>query len=212
MNTVPRLCTVAFALLLLAPWCRSGSWSQARAETIRSGSDGRILVGELVVTNAARNQFRLVDQGGVFTVPMGMSVEALSGKPVEVELGPQGRVVSIAPKEIEYVPITDGEEIISGELVMRDPATRAFAIAGDDGSFVAPVGDDLTPYVGRVVTVRIDDRGQVKSVELAAAGALPPLNRCRVGAATVADGSTICHDSTTFRCRDGEWVRVGGTC
>jgi len=163
-----RVIALGVALVWFAPWWRSESWSEARAETIGAVSAARVLVGELVVTNAAGNQFHLVGQRGFFTAPAGISVEALSGKPVEVELGPQGRVVRITPKAITYAPITDGQEIISGELVTQDPALRSFAIAGDDRRFVAPARYDLGQYAGRIVEVRIDDHGQVRSIDLTA--------------------------------------------
>src|SRR5512140_3041507 len=76
----------------------------------RAGMAGgdRVLTGELVVTNAARNQFRLVEHSGSFTAPPGTSVTEWDGKPVRVEFGSDGRALQISQIPIDYAPITHG--------------------------------------------------------------------------------------------------------
>jgi hypothetical protein len=208
-----RVSTLAAALLF--GFCTSLQiLPEARAETASLGN--RVLTGELVITNAARNQFRLVQHNGSFTAPAGISIEALDGKPVQVELGRDGRVLEISQKPIHYEPITHGFEVISGELVVRDAARRTFAIAGDDHTYVAPSGMNIGQYAGRTVEMRVDEQGRVLDMNLIARSGDAPLSlaprACLIGDANVANGSSICRRGQTFRCADGEWVNTGATC
>ena len=185
-----------------------------------AGAPGRsdsVLTGELVVTNAARNQFRLVTHSGSFTAPPGISVAALDGKPVEVELGHDGRVSQITQMQVRIEPIEHGFEVVSGELVRPDPASRTFSIAGDGRTYVAPYGVDIGQYAGRMVEMRLDEQGQVMDINLITQSGDMPLPRssshpCTFDGASVANGSSICRSGVTFRCTDGAWVRLGTAC
>jgi hypothetical protein len=176
----------------------------------------RVLTGELVVTNAARNQFRLVEQRGSFTAPAGTALEALEGKPVEVELGRNGRVLRISQMPIHFEPITHGFDVISGELVLRDPVTRTFSIAGDNRTYVAPYRINIGQYAGQMVQMRIDEQGRIMDITSLARAADAPvlrsLSECRIGDASVATGSSICRSGRTFRCATGQWVNLGTPC
>jgi hypothetical protein len=176
----------------------------------------RVLTGELVVLHGARNQFRLVEHSGSFTAPARTDVAALDGKPVEVELGPDGRVVHIAELPIHIEPIPHSFEIISGELVLRDPIARTFAIAGDERTYVAPRGIDVGQYAGHLVEMRLDEQNQVMNINLNARSADAPALRsvppCLFGDTGVASGMSICRGGRTFRCVAGEWVNLGTPC
>jgi hypothetical protein len=127
-------------------------------------ADG-VLTGELVVTNAEANRFRLVGHDGQFTAPAGKSVEALDGKPVRVTLSHGGRVIAIDPEAIQYQPITHGFETVTGKLVPRAEVPGEFTLVGDDHAYVAPARIDVQRYDGRLVQVSLDDQGRVMSIE-----------------------------------------------
>lgn len=176
----------------------------------------RVLTGELVVINAARNQFRLVERQGSFTAPVGTQLEAFRGKPVRVELGQNGRVLQISEMPIHIVPITHSFETLSGEVVLRDPRTRTFGIAGDARTFVAPRATDIGQYAGQLVEMNLDEQGQVVNfTPIARFGDAPPrslVRKCILNDASLASGSSICRGGTTFRCTNGEWVALGTPC
>ena len=211
-----RVCTVAstvFGLLLLFA-LQAPTLAHAGMTVVTAGD--RILTGELVVTNAARNKFRLVEHRGSFTAPTGTPVEALDGKPVQVELARDGRVLQIRQMQIHIEPITHGFEVVSGELMLRDPATRTFAIVGDDRTYVAPHGIDVGGYAGRLVEMRLDEQEQVVDINLIARSGDAPLSRslrgCLLGGASLASGLSICRGGRSLRCADGEWVNLGTAC
>jgi hypothetical protein len=208
-----HVCTTASIVILLGLCLALQVPGSAYAGTT---AGDRVLAGELVVTNAARNQFRLVDHRGSFTAPAGTALEALDGKPVQVEFGRDGHVLQISQTPIYIEPITHGYEVISGELVLRDPFARTFAIAGDDRTYVAPREVDIGQYAGRLVEMRLDEHGGVKNIKLIPRSVDVPVSRslqeCMVGGASVANGSSICRSGKTFRCADGKWVNLRTPC
>ena len=175
-----------------------------------------VVTGELVVTNAARNQFRIVEHGGAFTAPAGTSVEALDGKPVRVEIGHDGRVLQITQMQINIEPITHGFDVISGELLVRDPMTRTVGIAGDSRTYRAPTGIDVSRYAGRMVEMRVDEQGQIMNINPISRSGDAPMapspRQCLLGGASLANGASICRNGTTFSCMNGEWVSLGTAC
>jgi len=174
-----------------------------------------VLTGELVVTNAARNQFRLVEHNGSFTAPAGVSVTALDGKPVRVEFGADGRALQITQMPIEYAPITHGFEVVSGEFVLRDPVTRTFGILGDNRSYSVPQGVDAGLYTGQLVELRLDDQGQVMSINRVSRSAdapLPATGTCIFGNSSVANGTSTCRTGRLLRCTNGLWADTGTPC
>lgn len=206
-------CTAASIAVMFSGFVALQVPASAHAGMAVAAAGARVLTGELVVTNAAKNQFRLVQHQGFFTAPAGTSVEALGGKPVQVELGLDGRVVQITPMQIHVEPITHGFEVVSGELLQRNPATHTFTLAGDDRTYVAPKGIDVGSYVGRTVEVRLDEQGQVMNINLVARfGDVPMSRKCMFDGASVSSGSSICRDGRTLRCTDGEWVDAGTPC
>src|SRR5579862_1406836 len=192
------------------------SFAVAKPACAGSYASDRVLTGELVVTNAARNQFRLVEHSGSFTAPAGIAVTDFDGKPVRVEFGSDGRPVQISQMAIDYAPITHGFEVVSGEFVVRDPVTRTFGISGDNRTYSAPPGMDPGLYAGQMVELRLDERGQVMSINRIARSADAPLSAregiCAFGDATVASGTSICRGGTMIRCAGGAWVNTSRPC
>lgn len=211
MNTL-RVCTLLSALVGIIFGLQSPI--EARAGTAAPSVD-HILTSELVITDAAGNQFRLVRCRGSFTAPAGMSLEALDGKPVRVEIGRDGLVLRITQMPIHIEPITHTFDVVSGQLVVRDTAARTFAIAGDDVTYTAPSGADIAHNAGRLVEMRVDERGQVMGIEpIAQSADAPPRSsgQCTLSDASLAHGVAICRHGATFRCTNGEWVDTGAAC
>jgi hypothetical protein len=211
MNTL-RACTLV-SVLLVANVAHLGLplTSQARADTI-TGHGSRLLTGELVVTDAARNRFRLVGHGGLFTAPAGTPVDVLDGKPVAVELARDGRVLQISEEPIHIRPITRSYEFISGELVLNDAALRTFTIAGDDRVYVAPAGVDIGLYAGRRVEVRLDDQGHVMDIGPATRSAASLAPHCPYGGQGYSDGALLCQSGRQYRCEAGVWRSLAFAC
>jgi len=206
-----RICVLAATMVVLGGWLNlPGLSPSAQAVTM---SSERVLVGELVATNASRNQFRLVGHSGSFTAPSGTSVSALDGKPVQVELGSNGRVIQIVETPFHIDRVTDGYEIVSGEFVVRDPVLRSFSIAGDDRSFIAPVGFDVQPYAGRMVKVRVDGNGQVTNIEgQPGSPSAPFVSTCSYNGQGYSEGWSVCQSGMQYRCEGATWRNLGVAC
>jgi hypothetical protein len=211
MNTL-HIGSLACALLLLGPFFGSRGVFEARAATMRA--DGSVLSGELVVINASQNRFRLVGHSGSYIAPAGTRIEEFDGKPVQVEISHGGHVLQISEMPIHYVPITHGFEVVRGQLQVTDPWTRTFAIAGDDRMYVAPPGVDIQPYAGRMVELRLGERGQVTHIDLAApsVAALPVTSTCSYNGHGYSDGASLCQSGAQYRCDRGTWRSLGLTC
>jgi hypothetical protein len=181
----------------------------------------REISGELVILKTGNRQFRIVDHGGSFTAPAGVALEDFDGKPVRVELGSGGQVLSITEKPIETNPMMRNYQIITGQLVVSNAASGAFTITGDGRSFLAPMGFDVRPYANQMVDVFLDEQGQVKSIdrakssELPAGSMLPPMpvtSACAYNGVPYAEGVLTCQSNTRYRCESGLWRSVGGPC
>jgi hypothetical protein len=180
---------------------------------------GREISGELVILKTGNRQFRIVDHGGSFTAPAGVSLEEFDGKPVRVELGSGGQVLSITEKPIETNPLMRNYQIVTGQLVVTNAAAGSFTIAGDGRSYLAPLGVDVRPYANQMVDVFIDEQGQVKSIDRAKNSALPvapvmPYNAgvCSYNGLAYEEGVLTCQSNTRYRCEAGVWRSVGGPC
>ncbi len=188
--------------------------SDARAGTGVPATD-HTLTGELVITDAIGDQFRIVRHRGTYTAPTGTSLRALDGKPVRVDIDSSGLALRVHEIPIHIEPITHSFDLISGELLVRDPAARTVAIAGDDVIYTAPAAVDITQHAGRLVEIRVDDSGRVTGIGPAAHAvnsALQSSRQCVLSDASIAHGLSICRHGTTFRCTDGEWVNTGAAC
>lgn len=238
---------------------------------------GHTITGEFVAIKGTANQFRIVGHGGTFTAPAGTSVQALDGKPVQVELS-NGRVTQIVEAPVPIDPVVHGFSTVRGEVMVTDPTSRRFTFAGDNQVYVAPAGIDITPYAGKIAEAQVDENGRVTELRLVGSGpqtyypqpaavypppvaavgscmyygqpysagsavcqsgtqyrcdgsqwqslgtachtadvrdeAIPPLSprSCVVGDATVASGSGVCRQGTTYRCDDGSWINVQTAC
>jgi hypothetical protein len=211
MNNLRKFALVS-TVIMLGFTVGSQRPAEVHAYTLAATGD-RVLTGELVVTNAARNQFRIVGYGGSFAAPPGTPVEALDGKPVEVELARNGRVLGISEMPVHFEPHPHTYEVVSGELLVRDRALRTFSIAGDDRIYLAPAGSDVGLYAGRMVEVRLDEQGQVATVELASRSVRAPVvSSCSSSGLSYADGTSLCQSGVKFVCEQGQWRNLGTAC
>ena len=179
---------------------------------------GGLVTGELVVINAASNQFRIVGHGGTYTAPAGTSVTALDGHTVRVELSSNGRVARVTDAPVAINPITHGWSTVRGALVVTDAMNRRFSMAGEDQTYVAPPGVDLDSYAGRIVEVRIDESGHVTDIHPVAAapqgsyGAPVPSNSCSYRGQAYSAGAAVCQSGTQYRCDGSQWMSLGLPC
>jgi len=181
-------------------------------------SAGSTVVGELVVTNSASNQFRIVDQAGYFHAPRGMSIEGLDGKPVIVDLSDNRQVLRITEKQIYIEPVESEYETVTGQLVLVDSTRGTFAIAGAPQTYVAPRNVDLQRYAGQRVNLFVDQRGQVLQIDYsdradsADRGYPIPVSSCSYNGRGYGDGTTMCQTGTQYRCETGNWRSLGLAC
>jgi hypothetical protein len=196
--------TFALLVLLLSPHV-------AAARTNTMGE--RVVTSELVATNVARNQFRLVGHNGWFTAPPGTSVEALDGKPVQVEFGHDGHVLDISLAHTPIDRITHSMEIVTGQLIVQDPVLRTFSLAGGNRVYVAPPDIDVRPYGGQRVRMHLDEHGRATVIELAAQhGNVPVGSLCVYDGQSYSEGASTCQFGTQFRCESGAWQSLGVAC
>ncbi len=201
-----RVSIVASMLFVLAPLF-------APSAGLAEWAAGHVLTGELVVTNATRNQFRLVGHAGSFTAPAGIPVDALDGKPVQVEFSSNGRVLQISTEPPPPNSITHSEEIVSGQLVVRDPVLRTFTFAGDDRTYTAPPDLDVRPYGGHMVEVRLNEAGRVVDIGFAKRSDGNGVgSTCLFNGRSYSDGASVCQSGAQYRCESGSWRGLGTTC
>lgn len=207
-----RICTVASILFLLVLGLGPGALPAANAATA-AVADSRLLTGELVVTNARRNQFRLVGHSGLFTAPGRISVDALDGVPARVVLGSDGRVLQIIEIPIHIDPIEHQFERIQGQLMVSDARTGTFMLAGDNRIYVAPAGIDLSQYTNRFVELHLNEEGRVVDVAFARGpSGLSAASACWYTGQNYPDGTSLCQFRTQYRCERGEWRNLGTAC
>jgi hypothetical protein len=182
-----------------------------------AAAEAHVITGELVVTNAAARQFRVVDHGGFFTAPAGTYLEELDGKPVEVELSGR-RVLQITEKHIPINPMLRHYEIVTGQLVVGNAAAGTFTISGDGRTYIAPREVDVRLYANQMVDVFLDESGQVRSLEFSKRSVLPSGSSSRYSTAcayngeSFADGALACQSGMRYRCESGLWRSIGGPC
>jgi len=177
--------------------------------------------GELVVTNAATNQFRIVGSNGSFTAPAGTSVTALDGHTVMVELSSTGHVLQIVDTPVPINPVTHGWSTVRGQLRLTDATTGRFTFAGDDQTYVAPSTFDIAPYNGRFVEIKIDENGRVAEVH-PIDSVVPPqpqswnpptsMGSCTYQGQAYSGGASVCQSGTQYRCDGSQWRNVGTAC
>ena len=186
-----------------------------------------VINGELVVLHGTTNQFRIVDHAGSYTAPAGIDLISLDGKPVQVEIGADGRVRQITVVNIPINPIEHGNEVVTGLLTVRDPIAGSFTIAGEGRVYVAPAGLDIRPYAGRMVDVHLDESGRLISVDLSTRSAVgippqavvppaavvpPSTDTCLFGGRSYAYGEASCQSGFQYRCEYGAWRNLGIEC
>ena len=183
----------------------------AAQTSFRSGDS--VLTGELVVTDPASNRFRLVGHGNGFTAPPGVPIEELDGKPVRVEIGPNGRVLQITQEHVPLLPLAHSYEVVKGELVVADAAQGAFTIAGDHHLYTAPPGTDLRRYAGQMVQLDIGDNGRVQDIQLVSNALNNPVALgCSFDGQGYSEGATKCQAGMQYSCQHGSWENLGLAC
>lgn len=177
----------------------------------------RTLTGEFVVTDASADRFRIIGRDGSYTAPTGTPMQALDGRYVQVQLTSSGRVVQVtkAPDLIE--PVTHAWGNVRGDLVVTDATTGKFKFAGDDQTYFAPSGVDVTPYAGRLVEIRLDEGDRVTDMHVVRSpqpSYFPPLAApsCSFRDQTYAAGAAICQSGTQYRCDESRWRSLGIAC
>jgi hypothetical protein len=209
-----RVCSLALIL------CAALSSAALAAET------GRVLNGELVVTDAAANRFRVVGHNGSFTAPAGTPLQALDGRDVQVELSANGRVAQVTEISVPIAPVTHGWSTVRGQLTVIDAPARQFTFAGDDRVYAAPPSIDVTPYAGKLVEITLDENGRVTELRLLAspqASSLPPAYvppvdgvvpapACSYRGQVYSAGAAVCQSGTTYRCDGSQWHSLGVAC
>jgi hypothetical protein len=206
--------TLVFTCMLLGALSMSRLLlTEVHAQTGAAMTDGPVLTGELVASNAGRNQFRLVGHGGWYTAPVGVSLEALDGKPVQVQFARDGRVLQISEMPVRIEPITHSYETITGQLIVRDPVLRTFAFPGDSQTYVAPSWVDIRPYSGRMVQAQLDEQGRVTGLELAEhASGVSSMMSCAYDGRSYSDGAALCQSGIQYVCEYGQWRNLGRAC
>ncbi len=174
------------------------------------------LSGDLVVTNSATRQFRLVDRPGSYTAPAGTDLEALDGRRVEVELSSNGSVLSVvdAPKAVE--PVVHGWSTVRGQVEAVDTINGTFTIRGDNQTYRAP-GKDITPYIGKTVELKLDENERVVQIDLISSAVpvqpvQPIAAACDYRGQSYSGGAAVCQAGTQYRCDGTRWVSLGTTC
>jgi hypothetical protein len=193
---------LVLALALVAGWA-----GHARAQAdIRSG--------ELVLLDGSATRFRLVGHAGTYAAPAGISLAALDGKPVRVDLTRDGRVLQITETPIDIEPVTHSRDMITGQMLVGDAVQRTFTLAGDTRVYVAPLGMDIRPYDRRRVQIDLDEHGQVSRIEplAAVAAAVPQAAACSYAGQSYSAGAAICQAGTQYHCDAGAWRSLGLAC
>ncbi len=181
--------------------------------TMSTAAD-RVLNGELVVLDAAHHRFRIVGYDGSFTAPAGVSIEALDGRAVEVQLA-NGRVEQIIERPVPIQPISHGFGTVRGQLVVRDELNRTFSFAGDDQIYTAPAGIHVSLFGGKMVEARLDENGHVIGLDLVEGSSAAPLQAatgCMYGGQTYSVGATTCQSGITHRCDGALWLSMSSPC
>lgn len=185
---------------------------------------GRMITGELVAIKGTASQFRIVGHGGTFAAPPGVSVQALDGKTVQVELASNGKVSQITEAPVPIDPVAHGFSTVRGALMVTDPTLRRFTFAGDDQVYVAPSGIDITAYAGKIVEAKVDETGRVTDLRLIGSGpqsyypppaaGYPPaaVGSCMYYGQTYSAGSAVCQSGTQYRCDGSQWQSLGVNC
>jgi hypothetical protein len=183
----------------------------------RAESD-RVITGELVVLPGSTSQFRIVGHSGAFSAPAGVDVTALDGKTVEVEVA-GGKATQIVPRPVPINPVAHGWSTVRGVLETRDALNGRFTFHGDDQTYTAPSGVNVSVYDGKMVEAKLDETGRI--VELIPVGPAPaqavnpagaPSGSCSYGGATYSAGAAVCQSGTQYRCDGNQWQSLGVTC
>lgn len=179
-------------------------------------SPARTLTGEMVVTDASANRFRVVGQDGHYTAPVGTPLQALDGHNVNVDLTSNGRVIQISEAPVHIDPITHDFGTARGEVVVLDGTTGRFRFSGDDQSYIAPTNVDVTSYAGRLVEIRLGEGGRVTDMRLVGSpqtyGSAPAGSACSYRDQAYTAGAAICQSGTQYRCDGVQWQSLGLAC
>ena len=182
----------------------------------RGAAYERTLNGELVVLGASGHRFRIVGYDGSFVAPPGTPLEALDGRPVQVQVASNGKVEQITEVPVPIQPILHGWSVARGQLEMKDEINGTFTLAGDNQIYRAPPSVNIASYAGRMVEVNIDENGRVTTIEpvgpLGSSAPVPANLGCDYGSRTYSAGSAVCQSGMLYRCDGNQWMSLGSSC
>jgi hypothetical protein len=190
--------------------------TQAALHATAAAQSARIITGEFVAQGG--NQFRIVGRGSGFKAPAGTPMQALDGRTVRVELSPGGQVRSITEAPVPISPVLHGWSTIRGQVKVLDPATRRFTFASDSEAYVAPASIDIAAYDGKMVEMKLDEKGDVSEIRLVSpppSGALsvePASGSCLYQGQTYSAGAAVCQSGIQYRCDGARWQSLGSGC
>jgi len=168
--------------------------------------------GEVVVVDGINRRFTVAGDTQTYTAPAGVDVSLYAGKLVEFKVDEGGqvselRLVAAAPKgsslDDPYPPYRAAVPPVA-------PSTCIYGgHAYSPGAAICQAGMQF-----RCDGAQWQSLGTPCQISEARAPRRPsdPPRSCLVGGATVASGSGICRDGTTFRCDDGTWININSAC
>jgi hypothetical protein len=166
--------------------------------------------GELVVTDQFNRRFTVAGDNQVYVAPPNIDIAPYNGKLVEFKLDEQGRVA-----ELRLVGSAPPSSSSMGEPPYAARGVPAMSPSCTYGGEVYSAGAAIC----QSGTQYRCDGSQWHSLGSACGTEARESNRpsaaprsCAVGGATVASGSGICRDGTTFRCDDGAWINIQTAC
>ena len=165
--------------------------------------------GELVVTDAINRRFTVSGDNQVYTAPPNVDIAAYSGKMVEFKVDQNGRVADL--RLVSSAPASSYGSPPYGAYA-PPPPTNTCTYGGETYSAGAAVCQSGMQYRCDGSQWRsLGTTCQPPDIRDAKLPPSPP-RPCIVGGATVASGSGICREGTTYRCDDGTWINAQTAC
>jgi len=185
--------------------------------------------GELMVTDPIARRFTFAGDNQVYTAPSGIDISAYAGKLVEAKVDETGVVTElrlVSPGS-SYYPAPANPVAANPPAPPYPPPVYAPA------PYPPPAATGSCMYYGQTYSAGSAvcqsgtefrcDGSQWQSLgtpcqsgdgRRAHDTTLPPQSprSCVVGDATVASGSGICRQGTTYRCDDGAWINIQTAC
>jgi hypothetical protein len=150
--------------------------------------------GELLVIDAATGKFSFAGDNQTYVAPSAVDVASYAGKLVEIRLDEGGRVTDmhiVSSPQTSYFPAPTGPNCSYGDQTYSAGA----AICQSGTQYRC----DASQWQNLGIACQVSDARDLTMP-------IRPSRSCVVGDSTVANGSGICRDGTTFRCNDGAWI------